>query len=128
MRSTVVLLALVLTGCSAGTPADRVQPRGTGHGGVEDVLKVLEEQRAPCAEPTTLGFQPGVEEQHTSCVFDGRRVDVHHFVDVAQADAFRGAVLGRGDHGVFSQTFAVVTPDAETARRLSGLLVVESLG
>lgn len=127
MRPALVLTALLLTAaCSTGTPAAQVTPRDVGHGGTEDVLRVLAEQRAPCVEATVLGFDPEVEEQHTTCVFEGQRVNVHHFVDMAQADRFRMEVERRGGHGLFSPAYAIVTPDEETVERLSRLLVFES--
>ena len=114
----------------AGTPADQGAPVlvDMGHGGMEDVLRVLSERGAPCQDPRELApaDRPPRVEQAMTCRIgpDREEVMLVHFFTPEGARQHYERSRAAGLHGVYTDTWAA-TSESQDAAQLVEATVTE---
>jgi hypothetical protein len=125
VRVLALLLMLLLAGC-AGTSEVALEgpPKDAGHGSVEEVGAVLEEQGVPCRDPQPVTPLPPGTEQAVECTLDaaGATVRLVHFFDVPGSQAYEAQAREQGGHGVYADTWAATTGSAEAAELIERAL------
>ena len=125
MRRVVALVAVaLLTGCAGeAEPQVAGPPRDAGHGSVEEVVAILDEQGVPCpdAEPVAL---PEGTEQAVTCTLKpvGERVLIVHFLNPEGARAFEEQTRGAKKNGVYAETWGARTETPAAAELLAKAL------
>lgn len=115
----LALLAVALAACSAGRPPDAALPTAAGalangHGSAAEVLFALDAAGLPCVDEARQPPTSEAEELFT-CRIGADQVVVAHFLDVAQAEAFRASVERDDQHSAYTSTWAVRTSSPDLA-------------
>lgn len=115
------LLLISLVGC-AGKPAAEAL-LDTGHGGMEQLLPLMEQRGVPCKDAMPVEPPPGTE-QAVRCTVSttGEQVLIVHFLNDASADAFADEAERDDAPGIYTPTWALRASTDRTAETVRDAL------